>query len=51
MYAAESRGDVPAGTADEWESHTAKGKDALPEKVKTKKRGLRRWARAVSGSG
>jgi hypothetical protein len=33
MFAAESRGDVPRGTAERWEAHTPKGK-RLPEKVK-----------------
>jgi len=33
MYAAESRGDVPKGTAKRWEDETPKGKK-LPEHVK-----------------
>lgn len=33
MYAAESRGDVPKGTAKHWEEATPKGKK-LPERVK-----------------
>lgn len=46
MYAAETRGDVPEGTARKWEDETPKGKDALPEKVSEKKgKQLKRWAR------
>jgi hypothetical protein len=42
MYAAEDRGDVPEGTAAEFEKHT-RGKK-LPEKVKKKKNPLKTWA-------
>lgn len=35
MYAAEARGDVPAGTAENWETHTPRDKK-LPERVMTK---------------
>lgn len=35
FYAAESRGDLPEGTAAEWEAAT--GKKKLPEKVSFKK--------------
>jgi len=41
MYAAESRGDVPKGTAARWSEETPKGKD-LPEYVKAKKGALRK---------
>jgi hypothetical protein len=43
MYAAEARGDVPKGTAGEWEKHTPKDKP-LPEKVSKKNR-LKAWAK------
>lgn len=33
MYAAEARGELPKGTAKEWEKHAPKGSE-LPEKVK-----------------
>jgi hypothetical protein len=36
MYAAESRGEVPKGTANRWEKETPKGKK-LPKKKKKKK--------------
>lgn len=44
FYAAEARGDLPEGTAAEWEQDTPKGKDALPEKAP--ERGLKKWAKS-----
>ena len=41
MYAAESRGDVPKGTAARWSEETPKGKK-LPEYVKAKKGALQK---------
>lgn len=35
MYAAETRGDVPKGTADRWQDETPKGK-SLPERLSKK---------------
>jgi hypothetical protein len=41
MYAAESRGDVPEGTAARWSKETPKDKK-LPEYVEAKKAALKR---------
>lgn len=36
MFAAESRGEVPQGTAEKWAKHTPNIKE-LPEKIKQKR--------------
>jgi len=47
FYAAEARGDLPAGTAARWEAHTSK-KKKLPARVK---RALLKLALGVTGTG